>query len=117
MRRKKWKLSKVNYAKREDFDDLKQLFDDTAANVTRVEEGLKDEIVALRGETNAVEGRINETAAQTSEEKTKVLENELENEVNTRMNLETEIEELRHANAQSAEPARSLNARKRKTRQ
>jgi len=93
-------------AKREEFDDLKQLFDDTAANATRDEEGLKEEIVALRGETNALKEELT-TAAQTSEEKTKVLENELENEVNTRMNLETEIEELRHANAQSAESLRA----------
>ena len=55
-------------AKREEFDDLKQLFDDTAANATRGEIGLKEEIVALREQTNALKEELT-TAAQTSEEK------------------------------------------------
>ena len=93
-------------AKREEFDDLKQLFDDTAANATRGEEGLKEEIVALREQTNALKEELT-TAAQTSEEKAKMLERELENEVSTRMSLETEVEELRHANAQSTDSLRA----------
>ena len=92
--------------KREEFDDLKQLFDDTAANATRGEEGLKEEIVALREQTNALKEELT-TAAQTSEEKAKMLERELENEVSTRMSLETEVEELRHANAQSTDSLRA----------
>ena len=76
--------------KREEFDDLKQLFDDTAANATRGEKGLKEEIVALREQTNALKEELT-TAAQTSEEKAKMLERELENEVSTRMSLETEM--------------------------
>ena len=36
-----------------------------------------------------------------------MLERELENEVSTRMSLETEVEELRHANAQSTDSLRA----------
>ena len=59
---------RVDARKREEFDDLKQLFDDTAANATRGEEGLKEEIATLREQTNALKEELT-TAARASEEK------------------------------------------------
>ena len=88
--------------KQSEVDDLKQLFDVTVANSSKGEESLREELNALEEKVRTEQSGM----VKANDEKVKMLESELENEVNTRISLETEVEEMRYASAQSSESLR-----------